>query len=60
MIGWGFGFVCVFVCCWFVVFFLNNMYKGAGEMDQWLRTLAALPRDLGSIPSTHGAAHSCL
>ena len=33
---------------------------GAGEMAQWLRALTAPPEDLGSIPSTHMAAHSCL
>jgi hypothetical protein len=31
-----------------------------GETAQWLRALAALPEDLGSIPSTHTAAHNCL
>jgi hypothetical protein len=29
-------------------------------MAQCLRALAALPEDLGSIPSTHMAAHNCL
>ena len=33
---------------------------GAGQMAQWLRALPALPEDLGSIPSTHVAAHNCL
>jgi hypothetical protein len=33
---------------------------GAGEMTQWLRALTAFPEDLGSIPSTHMAAHNCL
>ena len=32
----------------------------AGEMVQWLRTLAALPEDPGSILSTHIVAHNCL
>ena len=32
----------------------------AGEMAQWLRTLAVLPEDLGSIPSTHMTANNCL
>jgi hypothetical protein len=31
---------------------------GAGEMAQQLRALTALPEDLGSIPSTHMAAHN--
>ncbi|CAO2645611.1 hypothetical protein LEMLEM_LOCUS27546 [Lemmus lemmus] len=29
-------------------------------MAQWLRALTALPKDPGSIPSTHMAAHNCL
>ena len=33
---------------------------GAGEMGQWLGPLMVLPEDLGSIPSTHMAAHNCL
>jgi hypothetical protein len=28
-----------------------------GEIALWLRALVALPEDLGSIPSTHMAAH---
>jgi hypothetical protein len=39
---------------------LNKKIIGAGEMAWWLRTLAALLEDLGSIPSTHKAAHNCL
>ena len=31
-----------------------------GELAQWLRGLAALPENLGSIPSTHMAAHNYL
>jgi hypothetical protein len=31
--------------------------KSLGEMDQWLRALAALLGDVGSIPSTHMMAH---
>jgi hypothetical protein len=30
------------------------------ETAQWLRTLSALTEDLGSVPSTHMEAHSCL
>lgn len=33
---------------------------GAGEMAQKKRTMAALPEDLGWIPSTHIVAHSQL
>ena len=33
--------------------------NGPGEMAQWLRALAVLPKDLGSITSTHMAAHNC-
>jgi hypothetical protein len=29
-------------------------------MFQWLRTLAILPENEGSIPSTYMAAHNCL
>jgi hypothetical protein len=32
----------------------------AREIAQQLRALAALPEDLGSIPSTHMAANNCL
>jgi hypothetical protein len=38
---------------------LNGIF-GAGEMAQWLRTLAVLPKDPGSILSTHMTAHSFL
>jgi hypothetical protein len=31
-----------------------------GEMAQWLRTLAALADDLGSVPNTHMAVQNCL
>ena len=36
--------------------------KGASDksMAQYLRALAALPEDLGLIPSTHMAAYNCL
>ena len=33
---------------------------GPGERVQWSRALAALPKNLGSIPSTHMNAHSLL
>ena len=33
---------------------------GAGELAQWLRALAALPEDPGSISSTHMVGHTCL
>jgi hypothetical protein len=32
----------------------------AGGMGQWLGALAALPEDLGSIPSNHLVAHTFL
>jgi hypothetical protein len=38
----------------------ENKNKGAREMAQKLRATAALLEVLGSIPSTHNAAHSCL
>lgn len=31
-----------------------------GEMAQKSRALTALPEDVGSVPSTHEAAYSCL
>ena len=31
---------------------------GAGEMAQWLRALAALAEDLGSVPRAHIEAHN--
>ena len=34
--------------------------SGAGEVADWLGALAVFPEDLGSIPSTHMAAHTCL
>jgi hypothetical protein len=34
--------------------------KCAKEMAEWLRALAALPEDLGLIPSTHMVAYNCL
>jgi hypothetical protein len=40
--------------------YIRITYGGAGEMDQQLRALAALPEGLGSTPNTHMAAHSCL
>jgi hypothetical protein len=41
-------------------FVVKNVFIWAGEMAQQLRALAALAEDLGSIPSTHTAAHNCL
>jgi hypothetical protein len=38
----------------------NYLVYGAGEVAQWLRALAALPEDLGSILSTHIEAHNHL
>jgi hypothetical protein len=35
-------------------------HRGAGEMAQWLRALAALPEVLSSIPSNHMVAHNHL
>jgi hypothetical protein len=37
-----------------------SQYLRGWKMAQWLNTLAAPPEDLGSIPSTHRAAHSHL
>jgi hypothetical protein len=33
---------------------------GAGEIVQWLRALAFLPEDLGSVLSTYIVVHNCL
>jgi hypothetical protein len=35
----------------------DNLLIGAGETAQPLRALAALPEDLGSVPSTHMVTH---
>jgi hypothetical protein len=44
--------------------FIKTTYKiynnRAGEIDQWLRTLAALPEVPDSIPSNHEVAHNHL
>jgi hypothetical protein len=37
-----------------------NIYSWAREMAQWLRALAALPEDPGSMPSNHMAAPNCI
>ena len=37
---------------------LKELGTGTGEMVQWLRALAVLPGDLGSIPSIHMVANS--
>jgi hypothetical protein len=39
---------------------LKYVLVGAREMHQWLRALAALSENLGSIPSTHMATLNCL
>lgn len=37
------------------------MYQqGAGEIDEWLSAVDALPADQGSILSTHIVVHNCL
>lgn len=45
---------------WVPLFSFKNQMGGAGEMAQWLKSLAVLPEDPGSIPSTHMAAHNSL
>jgi hypothetical protein len=44
----------------FLILTIYEKILGAEEMAQQLRALAALPEDLGSIPSTHMVAHNCL
>jgi hypothetical protein len=39
---------------------LSERVELAGEMAQQPRALAALPEDLGSIPSNHMVTHHCL
>ena len=39
---------------------LNDCELEAGEMAQWLRALAALAMDLGSVPSTYMMVNNCL
>ena len=41
-----------------LVYFLKQQW--AGEMAQWLRALAALPEDPGSILNTRMAALNCV
>jgi hypothetical protein len=38
----------------------SDLKTGAGETAQWLKALAALPEDLGSIPSNYLLAHNHL
>ena len=44
----------------FLTCFALKKVPGAGEMIQWLRTLAAFPKDPGSSLSTRMAAHNHL
>lgn len=53
------------VCICYMEFRLKIKTKqkvviGTREIAQRLRELAALPKDSGSIPSTHVVAHNCL
>lgn len=38
--------------------FKKTFHFRATEMAQWLSVLVALPKDLGSIPSTHMVVHN--
>jgi hypothetical protein len=38
----------------------KELQGGAVEMASWVRALAALAEDLGSIPSTNMAVYNCL
>lgn len=49
-----------FLECRCVVFSIKNLSFGAGELARWVRALALLPGDLGSIPGTHRAAKHSL
>lgn len=48
------------VCISFLITAFKKSGREVGERAQQLRALAALPKDLGSISSTHMAVHSCL
>jgi hypothetical protein len=41
-------------------FTLNKALQGPEEVIQQLTALAALPEDLGSIPSNYTVVHNCL
>jgi hypothetical protein len=38
----------------------NPCFTEAGDMNQWLKVLAALPEDVGSSPSRYMAAYNHL
>jgi hypothetical protein len=42
------------------IFSYKKKETGTAEMALQLRVLAVIPKDLGSIPSTHMAAPNCL
>jgi hypothetical protein len=46
----------LFIIIILLIILIILIISGAGEMAQWLRALAALPEDLGWIPSTHMVA----
>jgi hypothetical protein len=46
------------VILYYVKLMIKTNHQVAGEMTQQLRALAALQENLGSIPSTHKAAHN--
>jgi hypothetical protein len=48
------SFIYIYSYIYIYIFFLQ-----AGDMGQQLRALVALPKDLGSNPSTHISAHNC-
>ena len=39
---------------------VRNRRRGTREMAQWLRPLAVLPEDPGSVPSIYMTVHNCL
>jgi hypothetical protein len=52
-------FACAFlslVCNWYYWKPFKNVFREAGEMAQHLRTLIALPKELGLNPRTHMVA----
>jgi hypothetical protein len=62
----GAGIKVVYHLAWHTMYFLllylencvKNLWRGAGEIAQWLRALTALLKVLSSNPSNHMVAHN--
>jgi len=55
---WKFLFSVIKPCC-FLLCKVNSPHLMPREMAWWLRALATLPEDPGSVPSTHREAYNC-